>query len=86
MECNFDINENVNMLDLKRVLKKASSMKAAGPDSISMYWRKNLETIHPAMLKVINNEIKDESNANWLYDGRTWFFTMKGKEDNNERR
>ena len=38
MERNVDINENETMLELRRVLKKASPMKAAGPESIPMYW------------------------------------------------
>ena len=85
MECNVDINENVTMPELMRVLKKASPMKPAGPECIPMYWWKNLKTLRPVMLKVINNETKVESKANWLYEGRTWLFTKKGKEENDER-
>ena len=43
MECNVDINENVTMPELMRVLKKASPMKPAGPECIPMYWWKNLK-------------------------------------------
>ena len=86
MECNVDINENVTIPELRRVLKSASPMKAAGPECIPMYLWKNLKTLHQVMLKVIKKEIKVENKANWLYEGRTWLFTKKGKEENDDER
>ena len=76
IEC-FDIN----MIDLKNVLKKISPMKAVRPDGIPPYWWKRVRSLLPAILRIVINEIREDTNQNWFYVGRTWFDGYLPKED-----
>ncbi|XP_067936643.1 uncharacterized protein [Watersipora subatra] len=60
----------INVVGLKRILRRLSPWKAAGPDGVQGYWVKNFTALHTRIVNQMNEIIKRGNPTSWMTTGR----------------
>jgi len=61
----------INAAGLKKVLRKLSPWKAAGPDGVQAYWVKNFTTLHGRLVAQLEDVMHKGTPPKWMTTGRT---------------
>ena len=64
-----------------QTLRKMSSWKAPGPDMVHAFWLKKLTSLHPALVRSLNNILNNtEEIPQWMTVGTTHLLLKEGKD------